>query len=122
MSFRVPPRSSRLVKRFTTRTKAVDTAAASAFGAAANGLPRPRFLEALNAISGVLHGTFELSSVKQSTLEAMCGVFHIELPDDEEGDLEVLQDLLQPRFYGAEEVRALMDAEIDVAPLPVLLF
>jgi hypothetical protein len=123
MSFRVSPRSSRLVKRFNTRTKAVDTEAdASAFGADINGLPRPRFLEALNAISGVLHGTIELSSIKQSTLDAMCVVFHIELPDDEEDDPEVLQAHLQPRFYGAEEVRALMDAEIDVAPLPVLLF
>jgi hypothetical protein len=81
MSFRVSPRSSRLVKRFNTRTKAVDTeAAASAFGAIINDLQRPRFLEALNAISGVLHGTIELWSVKQSTLEAMCSVFLIEFP------------------------------------------
>jgi hypothetical protein len=123
MSFRVSPSSSRLVKSFNTRTRATDTeAAASAFGADSAGLARPRFLEALNAISGVLHGTIELSSVKQSTLEAMCSAFHIELPEDEEDDPEVLLDLLQPRFYGAEEVRALMDTEIDSAPLPILLF
>jgi hypothetical protein len=79
-------------------------------------------VDILNAISGLLRGTVELTAVKSDTLRSMCIAFGIPLPDEDDDELEVLQDLLQARFYGEEEIRALMDSDLDAAELPLLLF
>jgi hypothetical protein len=123
MSFHLSPRSSTLDKRFSTRTKpAAFKAATDAFGIANADLARPKLVDVMNATSGLLRGTVELTAVKSDTLRSMCVAFNVPLPAEDDDEPEKLQDLLQARFFGEDEIRAMMDSEIEGADLSILLF
>jgi hypothetical protein len=107
MAFLLSPRSNTIAQRFNIKTaESVLSTASSAFGVDRTTLSKTKLIAVLNTISNLLHGRSTLQSVKRSTLSDLCAVWGIQPPDSD--DPEDFHDVLQARFFGPEEVRALM--------------